>query len=103
MRSMLLIAGALMLATPAVAASPTTPGAVPAPHASAGIDRAPVEPAQFVIRERYRTNWRDRRWRDNRRWDRRWDGYTGQVCRTRTVYTTNRFGERVRRVIRTCN
>jgi hypothetical protein len=97
-----LLAGALTLATPAASAVATTAPAPP--RVTTG-----VELAQVIIRERTREDlrpmWRSERrdWRDRRRWSRDWDGYTGQVCRTRTVYKIDRFGERVRRVVRTCN
>jgi hypothetical protein len=107
MRTILLLAGALTLAAPAAAPAASPAAATPA----LGLETAPadVRMAQFIIRERTREDvWPGERrgWRnDRRRWgrDRDWDGYTGQVCRTRTVYQVNRFGERVRRVIRTCD
>ncbi len=109
MRTILLLAGALLIATPAAAAvaTPGTPGTAAVPAVTTG-----VQFAQFIIRERSREDmrpgWRGERrgWRDDRRrWSRGrgWDGYTGQVCRTRTVYQVNRFGQRVRRVIRSCD
>jgi hypothetical protein len=107
MRTILLLAGALTLAAPAAAPAASPAAATPAVRFEAA--PADFRMAQFIIRERAREDvWPGERrgWRhDRRRWgrDRDWDGYTGQVCRTRTVYQVNRFGERVRRVIRTCD
>jgi hypothetical protein len=109
MRTIILFAGALMIATPAAAAvaTPGTADATALPAVTSG-----VQSAQFIFRERSREDmipgWPGERrgWRnDRRRWnrDRDQDGYTGQICRTRTVYQVNRFGQRVRRVIRSCD
>lgn len=105
MRTIFLLAGALTLATPAAAAVMMTDmAAMPATTSEIAPE---LQLAQVIIRERTREDMRPgwRGWRDDRRrWSRGrgWDGYTGQICRTRTVYQVNRFGQRVRRVIRTC-
>jgi hypothetical protein len=110
MRTILLLAGALMIATPAAAAVATPDTAVATALPAVTTD---AQLAQFIFREPSREDvtpgWpgeRRRGWRsDRRRWnrDREEDGYTGQICRTRTVYQVNRFGQRVRRVIRSCD
>ena len=94
MRFILILATGLALASPA-AASVAAPGT-----ARPGI--APVvTQAQVIIRERRGWDHRyDRRY--DRRYRRGWDGTTGQVCRERVTWHVNRFGERVRRVVRTC-
>jgi len=101
-RSILALAGLLVASTP-FAAAPAHAVPVSAPQAQqaqAGMPSDRLVPAQFVVRERRYE--RGPRWRAERRWDRRWDGYTGQVCRSRVVVGVNRFGVRERRVIRTC-
>ncbi|MHB2169623.1 hypothetical protein [Alsobacter sp. R-9] len=95
MRFMIILATGLAFASPA-AASVAAPGT-----ARPGLAPVTTTKAQVIIRER--RGWDDR---DHRRYERRyrrgWDGTTGQICRERVTYRLNRFGERVRRVVRVC-
>ena len=101
-RSILVLAGLLVASTPfAAAPAHAVPvSATQVQQAQAGMPSDLLVPAQFVVRERRYERGYDRgpRWRAQRRWD----GYTGQVCRSRVVVGVNRFGVRERRVIRTC-
>ncbi len=96
-RMMFAFAGAVLMVTPAVASGRD---AGPAPVGAS----SSFQVAQAMYRDTYREDVRPG-WRSERRMrrDRRWDGYTGQVCRTRVVYRLTPYGERVRRVIRTCS
>lgn len=99
-RIVLALAGLIAAGTPFAAASPASALPVAAPSALVSEPSPSLVPAQVIIRERYRE--RGPRWRDERRWNREWDGYTGQVCRSRVIVHVNRFGMRERRVVQTC-
>jgi hypothetical protein len=99
-RTALALAGLLVAFSPFAAAAPAAALPVAAPTAQVADPADTIVPVQYVVRERYRE--RGPRWREERRWNRRWDGYTGQVCRSRVIVQVNPFGVRERRVVRTC-